>query len=66
MQCHHQRPLAVGRVIFRYVNREAAAAARFVMYVNDPGVLICALCEPRRYAGILAQVGMNKETTHRR
>ena len=31
------------------------------MYVNDPGVLICALCEPRRYAGILAQVGMNKK-----
>src|SRR5436190_4333653 len=66
MQRHYQRPFSIGGVIFRHVNGEAAAAARFVMLVNDPGVLICTLREPRLYAGILAQVGMNKETTHRR
>ena len=38
VQRHHQRPGAVGRVIFRHVKREAAAAAGLVVIVDDAGV----------------------------
>ena len=56
MQRHHQRPGAVGRVIFRHVEREAAAAAGLVVVVKDAGVFMCRLRQPRQQAGVVAQV----------
>ncbi len=40
VQRHHQRHGAVGRVIFRHVEREAAAAAGLVVIVEDAGVFV--------------------------
>ena len=55
MQRHHQRPGAVGRVIFRHVEREAAAAAGLVVVVMNAGVVWCRLRQPRQQAGVVAQ-----------
>ncbi len=45
VQRHHQRPGAVGRVIFRHVEREAAAAAGLVVHCGR-----CRCCRCRRRA----------------
>ncbi len=66
MQRHHQRPGAVGRVIFRHIEREAAAAAGFVVVVNDTGVVVGGLREPRQQSGVFAQGRIDEELAHRR
>ena len=66
MQRHHQRPGAIGRVVFRHIEREAAAAAGLVVVVDDAGVFRGRGGEPRREIGILAQRRIEKEVAHRR
>ena len=66
MQRHHQRPGALGRVIFRHVQREAAAAAGFVVVVKDSRIGVGGFCEARRQISIFAQYGIGEETADRR
>jgi hypothetical protein len=60
------RPGAVGRVIFRHVQREAAAAARFIGMVRDAGVRLRRRRETRQQAGVVAQGGIDEEFRDRR
>ena len=66
VQRHHQRPCAVGRVIFRHVEREAAAAAGLVLIVEDAGVFVGRRRQPRREIGVSLQRGIDEELVHRR
>src|SRR5438477_144895 len=66
MQRHHQRPGAVGGVVFRHIEREAAATAGLVVVVHDSGVAGRRLREPRQQIGILARSGIEEETGYRR
>ena len=66
MQRHHQRPRTIRRIIFRHIERKTAAAAGFVVVVDDAGVFGGWRREPLQQGGIFAQRSLEEELAHRR
>ena len=66
MQRDHERKRAVGRVIFRHVDREAAAAAGLVLLVKDAGVGVGRRRQPCCEIGVVAEQGIDEEIAYRR
>ena len=66
MQCHHQWPRTIRRIIFRHVKRETAAAARLVAVVKKAGVFVGGGGQTRLQLGVVAQGWIEEELADRR
>ena len=65
MQRHHQRPGSVGGVVFRHIERKAAAVAGLVVVMDDPTGFARLLRQAGEQIGVVANILVDEEAVDR-